>query len=1111
MRWLMYARTDGVEALFYDSESGAAEQAIGSPKLKIELNKAGTFDFKIYPMHPMYNSFRKLKTYIRIMLDDFEIFRGRVLQIETTTYKERSIKCEGDLAYLVDSIQPPDSTGTSTANADLVVNNSSQRQQYPSLPAKEVTVKQASTSSESRIKARIASYFTTLINRHNAQMEADTEKQLTVGNVTVVGTGEDTDFDTTSYRDTMAAIDNDLLKYYGGYLKTRRDGNVVYIDYLKDPGEVSDQSIRLGYNLVDLQQTYDGSDVFTRLIPVGDKQLTISSVNGGKNYIQNDLGFQKYGAIYRTESFSGVTSAAELLKLGQAFMAANYKDDPLTLTIKAFDMHILDGSIEMIKLGSAIDVVSEPHDIEIRLIVTAIEYDIQNPENNSYEIGDPSKKLSQKTNREKVETKAATSRASSRGSYTAAAVEELQEIINLHAQNIIAQAEEVFDIQADQLNVKARVIDVETEQFKLVAQTGIVSEVFDPTATYEAGDRVSYNGIAYEFTKRHEPGDWKGTDSQTGDVKQVGSLQSQITVNAGEIASEVTNRQQADGVLNTSISRVEQKADSVTAEVTAARGSSNSLSAKLSLKADSATLISQINNSSESDPIAYGKLQVQPGNVLIKAINGGQSTDSEVGIEADKVFIKGDTTISGVLDIDSNGALKVTRSALIGTVGNYVSISNGSVSANNVYVQTGGSLEFSGATSGEKYTLNASALKDYIKKAELVGNNTLKLTLVSGQIINFSKATSVNGAWSGNKYTVTAKQTNYDSSQEKDVETEVGSANTEISFGGAVLTNPAYIDDQNQTYGRQALIGADITMRHADNGGSAVDFADTFSMGSKDVTSVYNTGYVAGWMECYKNITIDPPDNTSISSGDTLTVNAQGLPTPDGTATTKKSIVVTATGGSSAGAITFDPGTEIGAGTTKTSGIVIAATATGTATQNTAELSLIKSSYTYTAGSTTKTMKCVNLKYGNLVIGRIAIPLEDKTITSNGTYTASSGYDGLGTVTVNVSSGGGGGTSTVRFRKTPSTSGEIWTNINDGTTVSCPFAVAAYRYKWMPVRYNGNNGYIMSEFIYWTNAWRNKNDGGSYTVLDSPAAQNYNGAGTTYDYNQTCTININGS
>lgn len=41
--------------------------------------------------------------------------------------------------------------------------------------------------------------------------------------------------------------------------------------------------------------------------------------------------------------------------------------------------------------------------------------------------------------------------------------------------------------------------------------------------------------------------------------------------------------------------------------------------------------------------------------------------------------------------------------------------------------------------------------------------------------------------------------------------------------------------------------------------------------------------------------------------------------------------------------------------------------------------------------------------------GSAAPTLQDKTITENGTYTADNGYDGLGTVTVNVASSGGGG------------------------------------------------------------------------------------------------------
>ena len=41
---------------------------------------------------------------------------------------------------------------------------------------------------------------------------------------------------------------------------------------------------------------------------------------------------------------------------------------------------------------------------------------------------------------------------------------------------------------------------------------------------------------------------------------------------------------------------------------------------------------------------------------------------------------------------------------------------------------------------------------------------------------------------------------------------------------------------------------------------------------------------------------------------------------------------------------------------------------------------------------------------GEWYAGNMEVSLQDKSVSSNGTYTADTGYDGLGTVTVNVSS-----------------------------------------------------------------------------------------------------------
>ena len=53
-------------------------------------------------------------------------------------------------------------------------------------------------------------------------------------------------------------------------------------------------------------------------------------------------------------------------------------------------------------------------------------------------------------------------------------------------------------------------------------------------------------------------------------------------------------------------------------------------------------------------------------------------------------------------------------------------------------------------------TISAAIAGDIIKSASIVNTNTLSLVSISGTVVNFSKATSLDGAWSGNTYTVTA-------------------------------------------------------------------------------------------------------------------------------------------------------------------------------------------------------------------------------------------------------------------------------------------------------------------------------------------------------------------
>ena len=491
---------NGTEYLVYNSESTDPIQALVSPQLKIELNKAGALDFTILPTHPLYDFFRRMKTYVRVMIDNDEVFRGRVLSVESETYTERKIECEGDLAYLIDSYQEPDQTESKTTNADLTTDNEAQRamvaqSQRANMPSESITAARASSIGVLVTSGTVLYHFDQLLAKHCVQVDSD--KHITTGNVTVSAADKTVDFTATNYRNTKSAIDEDLTKYYGGFLKTRRSGTSVYLDWLETPGSASSQRITLGVNLIELQQKAAADDIFTRLIPIGENNLTIADANNGVKYIQNDAAYNLYGAIYRTENFSGVTTASKLKTKATRWMNNYCKDNPITITVKAVDLRLIDTTVDRIQLGSQVNIVNtfDGSTVGTGVYVTSIEYDIQNPENNSYEIGDPYEVLSIRTKDTKQAAETATSAAATTAHSASGGVSGLTAAVNRHAQNIIDIADKTYTLQADELNITARVITIEADLLEIHTEAlTIESHYVQLTADYAVIGNIIMGG-----------------------------------------------------------------------------------------------------------------------------------------------------------------------------------------------------------------------------------------------------------------------------------------------------------------------------------------------------------------------------------------------------------------------------------------------------------------------------------------------------------------------------------------------------------------------------------------------------------------------------------------
>lgn len=326
------------------------KQVVISPKIEEEVNKSGTLKFTVPPCNPAYGELQKMKSIIYVYDDEDEIFRGRVLDDKTDYYKQKQVYCEGEFAFLLDSIQKP----------------------Y-------------------EFSGDIPQMLSQFILEHNRQVQ-DASKQFYLGNVTVTDPNGYIVRSSTEYLSTFESIQKKLIEPFGGYIRIRKDGNLRRIDYLKKLERNESQVIRFEENILDISRLIDASEVFTALIPLGSKQegtesrLTISSVNGGVDYIFNQSAVNQYGWIYKTNTWDDVTVADHLLAKGNAFLQEGLIAST-TIELTAFDMHLIHADIKRIKCGETIRVVSDKHGIDAYMMVSKMTTDLENPENSKLTLG----------------------------------------------------------------------------------------------------------------------------------------------------------------------------------------------------------------------------------------------------------------------------------------------------------------------------------------------------------------------------------------------------------------------------------------------------------------------------------------------------------------------------------------------------------------------------------------------------------------------------------------------------------------------------------------------------------------------------------------------------
>lgn len=308
---------DGIDIFGSDTES-----SLLSPSLEMELNSAGSLEFTLPPDHPSYDDISLMQTEIDVYEDDDLIFFGRPAEVGIDWNKQKKVVCEGALAYLNDAaIRPHKFEG-----------------------------------------ALISDVFKYIIAQYNAQVAQN--KQFIVGNITITDRYVYTEFD---YDICLSVLISTCIDSTGGYLFLRKEDAGIYIDWLAEVPDVSDQPVQFASNMLDLNQDTRAEDICTVVLPVGGQvdgvNITIASVNQGSDILEDSDAIAKYGRILKIQQWNDIIDPQALKDKATEWLAKQQEDD-ITIETDAAELHYLDGSVGAYRIGQLVNVISGPHGVD---------------------------------------------------------------------------------------------------------------------------------------------------------------------------------------------------------------------------------------------------------------------------------------------------------------------------------------------------------------------------------------------------------------------------------------------------------------------------------------------------------------------------------------------------------------------------------------------------------------------------------------------------------------------------------------------------------------------------------------------------------------------------
>lgn len=352
-------KLDG-KVLYYP---GDRQAAVINPELDLQTGYAGELTLKVPPLNPLYGEIHNRKSMVSVYRGNTEIFYGEVRTREKDRFKNQPVKATGALSFLADSILP--------------------QQEWHDISPRDL--------------------LDAWLQLHNNQVED--RKKIYTGIVTIHDS-IDSLYRITDRENTLEAIRDKLVDRLGGYLRLRHENDKLYLDWvtIQEYGKYCEQPIQFGENLMDYSETMTADDVITALIPLGaaieqetdenaseferlEKNVDITSVNDGKDYIYSKEAVENFGWVWRTEKWDDVSVPANLLKKATEFLTSNQYES-LVISLTAVDLSLFGQDYDSFDIGDRVLCNAIPYGMKKVLPVMEMKIPLQQPDQAQLTLGE---------------------------------------------------------------------------------------------------------------------------------------------------------------------------------------------------------------------------------------------------------------------------------------------------------------------------------------------------------------------------------------------------------------------------------------------------------------------------------------------------------------------------------------------------------------------------------------------------------------------------------------------------------------------------------------------------------------------------------------------------